>query len=97
VEEEVGGAFIGFPGGADEADSSDGGGATVWIGAIVAQEVADAKHAVSFDGFFEHLTVAGLEDMERHPSVREEDGVGQEDDAAGFGNGEGVHFLVRGF
>ena len=29
--------------------------------------------------------------------MREEDGVGEEDDSALFGDFEGVHFLVEGF
>ena len=96
VEEEVGRAFFGFAGGPDEANGPDGGGAAFRVVAVIAEEVADAEHTVTFQGFFKHLPVAGLEDVEGHPTVREEDGVGQEHDAALFGDFERVHLIGVG-
>ncbi|MFT6242876.1 MAG: hypothetical protein ACJAQT_004988, partial [Akkermansiaceae bacterium] len=95
VEKEVGGAFVRFAGSSDESDGADGGGAAVGVGAVVAEEVSDAEHAVTFECFFEHLLVAGLEDVQGHSSVGEEDGIGQEHDSAFFWDFERVHCLER--
>ena len=86
VKKEVGGAVFGLPRGADEPDGANWSGAAVGIAAVVPEEVADAKHAISFKGIIDHLPITRLKDMEGHSAVREEHGVGQEDDSAGFGD-----------
>jgi hypothetical protein len=86
----VRGAVLEFDVADDTADAGEGAGRFVIVRReAVFVQLRDREHAATGEGLLQHLAVAGLEDMQRHELLREEDAVTQGHDGNDDGGNHG--------